>query len=186
MEQPVANIIQDKELVRLLQKGTDQGAFRALVEKYQERLYWHIRRLVGAHEDANDVVQNTFIKVFRSIKNFKGHSSLYTWLYRIATNEALTFIKQQKRKQATSLSDVETGLENKLKADHYFDGDEVQLKLKIAISRLPEKQQLVFNLRYYDELSYKEISKILGTSVGGLKASYHHAAKKIEQFFKGD
>ena len=176
--------IQDKDLVRLLQKGTDERAFRALVEKYQERLYWHIRRMVGGHEDANDVVQNTFLKVFRSIKNFKGQSALYTWLYRIATNEAITFMNQRKRKQSDSLQDEESGLANQLKADPYFDGDEVQRKLKIAISRLPEKQQIVFNLRYYDDMSYKEISEVLGTSVGGLKASYHHAAKKIEQFFK--
>ncbi len=181
----MADTIQDKELVRLLQAGTDERAFRALVEKYQERLYWHIRRMVGGHEDANDVVQNTFVKVFRSIQKFKGQSALYTWLYRIATNEAISFMNKRKRKQTSSISDEEAGLENQLKADPYFDGDEVQIKLKQAIQSLPEKQQLVFNLRYYEEMSYKEISQVVGTSVGGLKASYHHAAKKIEQFFKG-
>ena len=185
VEQLMANTMHDDKLVQLLQAEKSRNqAFRALTEKYQERLYWHIRRMVGGHEDANDVVQNTFIKVFRSIKNFKGQSALYTWLYRIATNESITFIKKRSRKQATSLNDEETGLANQLKADSYFDGDEVQLKLKIAISKLPEKQRVVFNLRYYDEMTYKEISEVLGTSIGGLKASYHHAAKKIEQFFK--
>ncbi|MEM7102108.1 MAG: sigma-70 family RNA polymerase sigma factor [Bacteroidota bacterium] len=164
---------------------TREQAFRLLVKTYQERLYWHIRRMVVEHDDANDVVQNTFIKVFRSIGKFKGDSKLYTWLYRIATNESITFINKKKKVVATSIDDEDLGLDRALKADSYFDGDDATAQLKAAIATLPEKQQLVFNMRYYDEMSYQDISDVLGTSVGALKASYHHAAKKIEHFLKG-
>lgn len=155
------------------------------MEQYQERLYWHIRRMVIDHEDANDVLQNCFIKVYRSIQNFEGKSKLYTWLYRIATNEAITFLNQKKRRAASSIDEEESSLSNQLEADAYFDGDELQQRLQNALEQLPEKQRLVFNLRYYDEMGYQEMSAVLGTSVGALKASYHHAVKKVEAFIRG-
>jgi RNA polymerase sigma-70 factor (ECF subfamily) len=152
------------------------------VRKYQEKLYWHIRRIVVDHDDANDVLQNVCIKVWKSLDNFREDSQLYTWLYRIATNESLTFLEQQKKRSAVSFSDVETGLSNKLKADRYFDAGKLEWKLQLAIQTLPEKQRLVFGLRYYDEMPYEEMSRVLDTSEGALKASYHHAVKKIEEF----
>jgi len=182
LQQSISNI-SDEEILHLLQNDINvEQAFRWLVLKYQERLYGHIRRMVNDHEDANDVVQNTFIKVFKSIKKFKGNSQLYTWLYRIATNETLTFLNKKKRKATTSIDDDELGMRHKLSADSYFYEKKAQLKLQNAIKLLPEKQRLVFNMRYFEEMSYREISGILETSVGGLKASYHHAVKKIEQF----
>lgn len=175
--------ISDEQILSWLQdkKLAEQG-FRALLEKYQERLYWHVRRLVVDHEDANDVIQESLVKVFRKINTFRGRSSLYTWLYRIVTNEALSFLRKQKRKATQSIDDEELLLANQLRADAYFDGDEAQVQLQAAIHRLPEKQRIVFNLRYFDNLSYQDISDILGTSTGALKASYHHAVKKIEQY----
>ena len=170
-------------LAMLLDSSTKEKGFKLLMDQYQERLYWHVRRLVIDFDDSDDVVQNTFIKVFRNIHTFEGKSKLYTWLYRIATNEAITFLGSKKRKQSTSL-DEHTMVSNTLRADAYFDGDALQVKLQIAIDQLPEKQKIVFNLRYYDEMPYEEMSQVLDTSVGALKASYHHAAKKIEAFFK--
>lgn len=168
----------EQELLELLTNpNSHEQGFRLLVRQYQERLYWHIRRLVGTHEDANDVLQNVFIKVHRNIYQFSGNAKLYTWLYRIASNESLTFIKQQKRH---SVADLETSFMNALQADPYFDGDAAQIKLQVALRQLPDKQQLVFVMRYFEALSYEDISKVLETSVGALKASYHHAAKKIE------
>lgn len=161
----------------------DRG-FRILVQQYQERLYWHVRRLVGDHNDADDVVQNTFVKVIKGIARFKGDAQLYTWLYRIATNEAITFLKARKRHQAVSLNSADLGLEEKLKADVFFEGDQVQRRLTAAVDTLPDKQKAVFSLRYYDEMSYKDMARVFGTSEGALKASYHHAVKKIEAFFK--
>ncbi len=155
-----------------------------LMDKYQERLYHHIRKMVIEHDDTNDVLQNCFIKVFKSIHNFEGKSKLYTWLYRIATNEAITWINKKKRKSTNSIDGEDNILVQTLRADQYFDGDEVQIQLQLALRQLPEKQRTVFNLRYFEELSYKEISELLDTSVGGLKASYHHAVKKIENYFK--
>ena len=154
-----------------------------LMAQYRERLYWHIRRMVQVHEDANDVLQNTFIKVYRGVLQFEGKSKLYTWLYRIATNEALTHLQSQARHQSTSLDDSEGFLANRLKADEWFDGDAVQVKLQVAIAQLPDKQKQVFNLRYYQEMPYEEMSQLLNTSVGALKASFHHAVKKIEAAF---
>lgn len=154
--------------------------FRLLMEKYQERLYWQVRRIVYDHEDANDVLQNCFVKVYRSIQRFQGKSKLYTWLYRIATNEAITFLNKKKQKQTASLEDGEQPIAERLQADSYFDGDEVQRQLQQAIAKLPEKQRLVFNLRYFDEMGYAEMSEVLGTSQGALKASFHHAVKKVE------
>ena len=159
-----------------------EQAFTNIVKKYQEKLYWHIRRIVIEHEDANDILQNMFIKVWNSLGNFREDSQLYTWLYRIATNESLTYIEQQKRRSSVSLSDVEEGLSNKIKADQHFDPNKLEWKLQLAIQKLPEKQRIVFNLRYYDEMPYEEMSRVLETSEGALKASYHHAAKKIEDY----
>lgn len=173
----------DKELLQLFRnEATREAAFTRIIKKYQERLYWHIRRMVVEHEDANDVLQNMFIKVWKNLDNFREDSQLYTWLYRIATNESLTFLEQQKKRSAASISDDEAGLEHKLKADKHFDGNKLEWKLQMAIQRLPEKQKAVFNLRYFEEMPYEEMSRVLETSEGALKASYHHAVKKIEDF----
>ncbi len=165
---------------RTMEKG-----LKALMEKYQERLYWHIRRMVLNHDDADDILQNTFIKVYKSIGQFEQKSSLYTWLYRIATNETLTFIEKSKKWQSDSMDD---GKEHpaivNLKSDEYFDGDEISLNLEAAILTLPPKQRQVFKLRYYDEMTYQDMSDVLDTSEGALKASYHHAVKKIEEYLK--
>jgi len=174
---------EDQELLQgFRDPATRERAFTGIIKKYQERLYWHVRRMVIDHDDANDVLQNMFIKVWKGLENFREDSQLYTWLYRIATNESLTFLSQQKKRASVSLSDVETGLGNKLKSDTNFDANKLEWKLQLGIQSLPEKQRIVFNLRYYDEMPYEEMSKILDTSEGALKASYHHAAKKIEEF----
>ena len=173
----------DQELLQSFKDpATKERAFTAIIKKYQEKLYWHIRRMIIDHEDTNDVLQNMFIKVWKGLENFREDSQLYTWLYRIATNESLTFLSQQKKRSSVSLSDVESGLSNKLKSDTNFDANKLEWKLQLGIQNLPEKQRLVFNLRYYDEMPYEEMSKVLDTSEGALKASYHHAAKKIEEF----
>ncbi len=173
----------DQELLESFKEpATRERAFTGIIKKYQEKLYWHIRRMIIDHDDTNDVLQNMFIKVWKGLENFREDSQLYTWLYRIATNESLTFLSQQKKRSSVSLSDVETGLSNKLKSDTNFDANKLEWKLQLGIQNLPEKQRLVFNLRYYDEMPYEEMSKILDTSEGALKASYHHAAKKIEEF----
>ncbi|HEX8277841.1 MAG TPA: RNA polymerase sigma factor [Segetibacter sp.] len=175
--------LDDKELLYQFKQAPEkEKAYTAIIKKYQEKLYWHIRRIVVDHEDANDILQNMFIKVWNSLGNFREDSQLYTWLYRIATNECLTFLEQQKRRSSVSLSDVETGLSNKIKADENFDANKLEWKLQLAIQHLPEKQRMVFTLRYYDEMPYEEMSRVLDTSEGALKASYHHAAKKIEDF----
>ena len=153
---------------------------RTLISTHKERLYWHIRKIVLNHEDTDDILQNTFIKVFKHIDTFKGDSKLYSWMYRIATNESLSFLNKKAKQMKTDLSDLQEQRVQNLKADVYFDGDEIQLKLQEAIISLPQKQQLVFNMRYFDDMKYEEISDILDTSVGALKASYHHARKKIE------
>ncbi len=179
----MAVIIQDAELLlQFRNPPTKEKAFTAIIKKYQEKLYWHIRRMVVEHEDANDVLQNVFIRVWKALENFREDSQLYTWLYRIATNECLSFLEQKKKKLAVSLSDVESGLSNSIKADKYFDPNKLEWKLQLAMQQLPEKQRVVFNLRYYDEMPYEEMSKVLDTSEGALKASYHHAVKKIEDF----
>ncbi len=187
MKGVLAATITDEQLVQQMKNpATMEQGFRLLMQTYQERLYHHIRRMVITHEDANDVLQNVFIKVFKSIKNFKGDSKLYTWLYRIATNESITYLKKRNKRQSASIDESENGLANQLKADVYFDGDEIQIKLQQALNTLPEKQRLVFNMRYYDNMSYQDISDVLKTSVGALKASYHHAAKKIEAYLKSN
>ncbi len=175
--------LDDKELlIQFREPSTKEKSFTLIIKKYQEKLYWHVRRMVVSHEDANDVLQNMFIKVWKALDNFREDSQLYTWLYRIATNECLTFLEQQKKRASVSLSDVETGLSNKLQADKHFDPNKLEWKLQAAIQQLPEKQRVVFNLRYYDEMPYEKMSKVLETSEGALKASYHHAVKKIEDF----
>lgn len=175
--------MEDSELLVLFREPSSrEKAYTAIVKKYQERLYWHIRRMVVGHDDANDVLQNVFIRVWNSLENFREDSKLYTWLYRIATNECLTFLEQQKRKASVPLGDVEEGLSNQVRADRDFDASKIEWKLQLAIQRLPEKQRLVFNLRYYDEMPYEEMSRVLETSEGALKASYHHAVKKIEDY----
>jgi len=175
--------MQDAELLlQFRNPSTKEKAFTAIIKKYQEKLYWHIRRMVVEHEDANDVLQNVFIRVWNGLENFREDSQLYTWLYRIGTNECLTFLEQKKRKSTVSLGDVETGLSNTIKADKHFDPNKLEWKLQLAMQQLPEKQRIVFNLRYYDEMPYEEMSKVLETSEGALKASYHHAVKKIEDF----
>lgn len=171
-------------LIQFRNPDTKEKAYTALIKKYQERLYWHIRRMVVDHEDANDVLQNVFIRVWRGLENFKEEAQLYTWLYRIATNESLTFLESAKKRSAVSLNDVASGLENKIKADQNFDANKLEWKLQLAIQQLPEKQKLVFSLRYYDEMPYEEMSKVLETSEGALKASYHHAVKKIEDYIR--
>jgi RNA polymerase sigma-70 factor (ECF subfamily) len=155
-------------------------AFTQLVKKYQERLYWHVRRMVAEHEDTNDILQNVFIKVWKNLGEFREESNLFTWMYRIATNETLTWIEQQKKRSSASLSDNESVLENKVESQKGYDARKIEWKLQKAIASLPEKQRVVFNLRYYDEMPYEEMSIVLDTSVGALKASYHHAVKKVE------
>jgi len=157
-----------------------EESFNQLVLKYQERLYWHIRKIVVSHDDADDVLQNTLIKVWRSIPGFRAESGIFTWLYRIATNESLSFLKQKKRRSLAPWADLEERMGEMIESDPWIDGNQVQIKLQKAILKLPEKQRIVFNMKYFDELKYEEMAQILGTSVGALKASYHHAVKKIE------
>jgi RNA polymerase sigma factor (sigma-70 family) len=164
----------------LLDPKTQNKAFQELVAHYQKPLYYHIRSIVLNHDDADDVLQNTFIKVFQYLKNFKQESKLFTWMYRIATNEAITHLSNKAKKNGRTSLEHQAFVIDNLKADVYFEGDDIQLKLQKAILLLPEKQQLVFKMRYFNELKYEELSEILGTSVGALKASYHHAVKKIE------
>lgn len=176
-------MIAEETLVLQLRKPeTRHKAFEVLVNTYKERLYWHIRRIVINHDDADDVLQNTFVKIFRNLEAFKGDSKLYSWMYRIATNEALSLLKSNSNKLGITNEELNSRLTNNLEADVFFDGDEIQLKLQKAIAALPEKQKLVFNMKYFQELKYEEISEILETSVGGLKASYHLATKKIETY----
>ena len=179
----ISEHLDDKELLaQFKDPSSREKGFTGIIKKYQEKLYWHIRRLVVDHEDANDVLQNMFIKVWKALDNFREDSQLYTWLYRIATNESLSFIESQKRRASVPFSDVESRLSNKLKADKDFDANKAEWKLQLAMQQLPEKQRVVFNLRYYDEMPYQEMSIVLDTSEGALKASYHHAVKKIEHY----
>jgi len=167
-------------------ENTRHYAFNLITRKYQQRIYYHIRRMVIDHEDANDVTQNTFIKVWKGLDNFREDSQLFTWLYRIATNESLTFLRQKRTKYFIPFGDVEKELSNSLTADVNFNADKLEMKLQKAILLLPEKQRLVFNLRYYDEMKYEDMSKVLGVTTGALKASYHHAVKKIEKYITSD
>jgi len=171
----------DFDIIQLLKTDVNKG-FRLVVEKYSTKLYWHIRRLVILHEDADDALQNTFINAWKNIGEFRNESALYTWLYAIATNESLALINKRKRTASVSLDDIGSYLSNSMEGSTWFDGDEAQVKLQNAILKLPEKQRIVFNLKYFDEMTYEDMSRVLKTSEGALKASYHHAVKKIENY----
>jgi RNA polymerase sigma factor (sigma-70 family) len=174
---------EEKEFIKqLLDPKMQNEAFQRLLLTYQKPLYNHIRNIILNHDDTNDVLQNTFIKVFQNLKKFKGESKLFSWMYRIATNEALNFLNKKAKKAEVSSETLQNKAIDNLKSDSYFNGNEIQIKLHKAIATLPEKQQLVFQMKYFEELKYEQISEILGTSVGALKASYHHAVKKIEAF----
>ncbi len=175
------------EIMDLLSRPkTKEAGFSKMVRLYQERLYWHIRKMLISHEDSDDVLQNTFMKAWNGIDNFRGDSKLSTWLYRIATNETLTFLSNQRLRNLSGIDDVESLLLNQLRADSYFSGDEAEAKLQEAILTLPEKQRLVFNMKYFSDMTYKEMEDVLGTTTGALKASYHHAVKKVEKYLKSD
>jgi RNA polymerase sigma-70 factor (ECF subfamily) len=177
--------ISDEELLTLMRtEGSEAAGYNLLLARYRHRLYWQIRRLVYDHEDASDVLQNCLIRVFRSLSEFEGRSKLYTWLCRIALNEAISFLNKKKQPALSLLEEEAAQLRERLRADPYFEGDEVQLLLQEAIARLPEKQRIVFNLRYFEDMSYADMALVLDTSEGALKASYHHAVKKIESFVK--
>lgn len=177
-------LIEDTEILeKFNHKSTKEEAFNLLLQKYQQKVYWHIRRMVINHDDSDDVVQDVFIKVWKNLDNFRSDSKLYTWLYRIATNECITFLNRKKQKNNIPFDEVSHELTDNLTESSYFNGDKAELKLQQALLTLPDKQRLVFNMKYFDDLKYDEISDILGTSVGALKASYHIAVKKIEHFF---
>ncbi|HEY9185137.1 MAG TPA: RNA polymerase sigma factor [Salegentibacter sp.] len=169
---------------RLKEKASAETAFKELVNLYKKRLYWHIRNMVKDHDDTHDVLQNTFLKIYRNIDQFKGESQLYSWMYRIATNEALTFLNKKAKRSQINSQELQDHLISKLESDVYFEGDEIQLKLQKAIASLPPKQQQVFNMKYFEELKYREMAEILETSEGALKSSYHIAVKKIEEYLK--
>jgi len=173
-------------VAELKSESSREVAFNILVKEYQEPLYMHIRKIVISHSDADDVLQNTFLKVWHNIENFRGESSLFTWLYKIATNEAFNYLKKVKRIPLNSPNDEQEYFMASLKSDEFFSGDDIQHKLQRAILRLPEKQRVVFNMKYFDDIKYKDMAEILGTSVGALKASYHHAVKKIEEYINSD
>lgn len=176
----------DERIIQMcMDVSTREKGFRQLMSKYQERLYWHVRRIVKTHEDADDVLQNTFVKVYRNIEKYRSDAKLYTWLYRIATNESLSHFRKVERNRSISLDDENSNIYS-LKSDNYFDGNQAQIRLISAIDMLPEKQKIVFNLRYYDEMPYKDMSEVLSTSIGALKASYHLAVKKIEKIITNE
>jgi RNA polymerase sigma-70 factor (ECF subfamily) len=175
-------LIKEEELVQQLKnKRTQEKAFRILMSEYKERLYWHIRKIVISHDDADDVLQNTFVKIFRNIENFKENSKLYSWMYRIATNESITFINKRAKQKVVDISEHQHNLADSLQDDVLYSGSDIQLILQKAIATLPQKQQLVFKMKYFDEIKYSDMSEILETSVGALKSSYFHAVKKIEK-----
>jgi RNA polymerase sigma-70 factor (ECF subfamily) len=177
---------EDELIERLHDPASQRDAFTQVVAMYSEKLYWQIRKMVLLHDDADDILQNTFLKAWTNIDYFRGDAKLSTWLYKIAINECLTFLNRQRSMNNVSIDDTDVFLLERLKGDDYFDGDSVQLKLQEAIITLPEKQRLVFNMKYFDEMKYEEMSEALGTSVGALKASYHHAVKKIEKYLTKD
>lgn len=179
--------LNEKELIANLKSdGNREMAFQQLVKTYQERLYWHIRKIVMNHDDADDILQNVYLKVWKNVDGFREDSSLFTWLFRIATNESLSHLQKQRRHAVVSMNEVSDYLADSLESDVYFDGDDIQKKLQQAIILLPEKQRLVFNMKYFDEIKYEEMSEILQTSVGALKASFHFAVKKIEEYLNKD
>jgi len=177
----------EQEMLAMLQdENQSHKAFGVLVKAHSQQLYWQIRNMVLNHDDANDVLQNTFIKAWNAISSFRGDSQLSTWLYRIAVNETLTFLNSQRMKNVSGITELEDVLVQRMEADSYFSGEEAQLRLQKAILTLPEKQRLVFNMKYYEEMKYEEMSEVLGTSVGALKTSYHLAVKKIEKILTAD
>lgn len=174
---------EDKELLAQFRNPESRNsAFNQILSKYQKRLYWHIRKMVIDHDDTDDILQNTFIKVWKNLEGFREDAQLYTWLYRIASNECITFLNKKKNNNTISINEVEYGLHEKIDSEKNYTGEEIQRKLQKAILTLPEKQRLVFNMKYFDAMKYEEMSMVLETSVGALKASYHHAVKKIEHF----
>jgi RNA polymerase sigma-70 factor (ECF subfamily) len=175
---------EEQLLAGLKDESTKKDAFRMLVTNYKQRLYWHIRKIVLNHDDADDILQNTFVKIWRNIDTFRSESGLYTWLYRIATNESLTFLNQKKKKMFGTGEQINDYLVENIQTDSYFNGDDIQRKLQEAIALLPEKQRLVFNMRYFDNIKYQDMEEILDTSAGALKASFHHAVKKIKEYLK--
>lgn len=179
------NDYNEKEIIALLQDPARQReAFEAIVKEYREQVYWQIRRLIYSHDDANDILQNTFLKAWSNIDYFRGDAKMSSWLYRIALNECLTYLNKLQANKQLSIDEADTEMLNKLESDPYFDGDETQKIFLKAIQTLPYKQRIVFNLKYFKEMKYEEISEIMGTSIGGLKSSYHHAVKKIEAFLE--
>ena len=170
----------DKEIIALYSSGRHEQAFNQIVENYTERIYWHVRRFVCSHEDSNDLLQDIFIKIWAALPSFRGDAQLFTWIYRIATNEVLNHLRKEKFKALISFDSESSALERKIDEDPHFNGDAIQRELHKAIQRLPQKQRVVFNLRYFEEMKYEDISEITGTSVGALKASYHHAYGKIK------
>lgn len=182
-----AEYLKDQEILeKFKQPSSKNYAFNLLIREYQERVYWHIRKMVIDHEDANDLTQEVFVKVWKNLEKFQGKSQLYTWIYKIATNECLNFLSKKRKKFMIPIVDIKSELANKLESSEYISGDVVQLKLQKALLKLPDKQRLVFNMKYFDEMKYEDISAIVGTSVGALKASYHLAVKKIENYLKND
>jgi len=180
-------LVEEQSLVSALQSNDEnERAFKILVTEYKERLYWHIRKIVMDHDDTDDVLQNTFIKIFRNINSFKADSKLYTWMYRIATNEAITFINKRAKRANISSKEVQEAILSRLETDVYFEGDHIQLQLQKAIATLPQKQRLTFNMKYFEEHTFEQLSEILETSVGGLKSSYHIAVKKITAYLKNN
>jgi RNA polymerase sigma factor (sigma-70 family) len=179
--------LEDKELLdKIRNPETHQYGFNLLVRAYQQKVYWHIRKMVIDHDDADDITQDVFIKIYKHISSFREDSQLYTWIYRIATNECLSFLQRKKRRFFLPIGDVGKELASKLDSSSHVSGDEIQIKLQKALLKLPDKQRLVFNMKYFDDMPYEEISKITGTSVGALKASYHHAVTKIEDFLRNN
>jgi RNA polymerase sigma factor (sigma-70 family) len=176
-------VVEDAEILSKFQdEKTRNEAFNLLLKKYQQKIYWHIRRMVIDHDDADDIAQDVFVKVWKNLLTFRADAQLYTWMYRIATNECITFLNKKKAKNNISLDDVDSTLGDTLAASSYFDGDKAQRRLQEALLTLPDKQRLVFNMKYYEDMKYEEISDVVGTSVGALKASFHLAVKKIETF----
>jgi len=176
--------ITDQQLLQNFKAGNKEQAFEMIVKKYQERLYWHIRKIIISHDDTDDVLQNVFIKVWNGLQDFRGDAQIFTWLYRIATNESITFLNSKRTKFLVPIVNVEKQLSETLETDPFFNGDEIQKKLQKAILTLPEKQRIVFNMKYFEEMKYEEMSEILETSVGALKSSYHYAVQKIEKYFE--
>ncbi len=178
-------MVEEQELVMSLQnEGAKEAAFRELVSQYKQRLYWQIRNMVLDHDDADDVLQNTFIKIFRNINSFKGDSKLHTWMYRIAANESITFLNKKAKRNNISIDNLKDNAVRKLESDVYFEGDQIQLQFQKAIATLPDRQRLIFTMKYFEDHTFEELSEILETSVGGLKSSYHIAVKKITEFIK--